>query len=912
MPRARPPDARCLANATFPLLPFLAPRAFVESPFRRTGPGWVSGTAGSVPEKEDTVTIKKGSRLPDSRCNTQNIRTEPARRPLQSSFSAHCSRGVSLLHSSRGLSPRYADIFAFARGQVRNYATKRAERRARKVGRSQALRLIRAEPSKEGVVTGKIMHAVLAEHRRRKALKLTAARFKQYMSRRQIRDTETLALDGRYRSLTRRLFNYRRMGPGVFYTGVQESNLAPEGNLAWGLAALDRRVYPGVRRSCHFLELRHDVRCNDWISRLWQGVEIDGEERLYQNWIDMGDDLRNESWHLILLDLLDRRPSRALQFLKVLGQTLADSHAIFLVDAFEHLARRVNTKAPSTLVAEKTQQFDHQREQFVPAFWHTIGPHLERYSHLCSQDLLLNIARLATLEDLKTTFDHLVEKNVFLKYYTLLSYANIFAEHGEHQYALRCLNTIVKTMHKSQAAHTVGDKLFGWSCALILRKSLKDPDSYHMTSSIVAEFLRFGVKLDTLLYNVIIHNAMDAKDHATAFNVYNLLEIEGLEADEYTYNIMLHGCTVQDDPTMFREFAEYCRQKALGSRDPYLATNYLFYVARTSSLDTFSAASGRKVLDTFNDCFQSGALAPFLGSSPALKEGLLAPTIPAVFMVLQTMIKNAFTTGNQSVLDMYRHFIRIIQDGKFPILNELARGTYIWNAFLLAFCKGQQFANASHLIKMLSESKDPTLKLPQPDLISWNIFLAAFFKTDQVEAAERVFEIMRSRGVEPDQFTYSTLVLGYARAQHLGKVGQVLPFLDQKTQLAPILLSALAKMQQRGELMRRLEDSRVLRDRDEQRKTEDKQRVQEERWALRRLNQGTMRFSKPGQQKKGPRNSNSIEENTSESKAKIHNALSTDEKDDTPSREKEHDWKPTGTAHVRLRSLKGKRRGFIW
>lgn len=997
MPRARPPDGRCLANATSSLFPFLAPRAVVESPFPRAQSRWAPGTAGNISAEKNSIDRGGSTRASDSRLYAQPASTCPIS-PLRTCCGPQGVRGAPRLRATNPRLSQYADISTIVRSQVRNYATTRAERRARNVSH-KALRKFRVEPRKERAVGltktheigfnislvparqyfgkqrarsdksgGRIIQtmrrkakepkkntqdgcgsegigferkspcqihvplsrdktgnapiaseAVLTDSRRRKALKRTTAVFQRYMSKRESTGRTILALDGQYRSLTRRLLNYRRIGPDSYFTGVQGADLTPRDILMWGLAALDRRVYPGVRRSSHSLELRHDQRCNDWITRLWQGVEIGGDERLYQNWMDMGPELQMESWHLILLDLLDRRPLRALRFLKVLGQTLPSSHAIFLADAFEHLARRYTSNLLGGQGSEKTKPYSASawktnqlgsgaRKDFLTTFWQVIGPHLGRKKHLCSQDLLLNIARLATIDDLKVVFDQMVEKKVCILFHTLLSYSNIFAKNGEHQYALRCLNLIVEKMPNLASEHTVGNKMFAWSCALILRRSLQDRDSYHMTSSIVAEFLRFGVRLDTSLYNVVMQNAMDAKDHATAFNVYNLLKREGLKPDEYTYNIMLHGCTLQDDPVVFNDFAEHCRHKALELRDPYLATNCLFYTARISSHDTFNAATERKMLDMYWNLFQSSPLTPFLGSSPSLREGLLPPTIPAVFMVLQAMIRNASNTSNDSVWHMYQYFIRIIQEGKHPVLNELSKGTYIWNAFLLAFCNGQQFGNASHLIKMLSESKDPILKLPKPDITSWNIFLAAFFKTEQLEAAERVFDIMRSRGIEPDQFTYSTLVLGYARAQHLGKVSQVLPYLDQKVTLAPMLLSALAKMQQRGDLMRRLEETRVLREQDEQRKANDKKRELEERWTL-QPNKYTIRFYKASPKKKVPivpRATSTTD--TPELSQNIYNGSSTPQVDKPLSIEKQEDgWNPSVSAGLQRRRMKERR-----
>ena len=57
--------------------------------------------------------------------------------------------------------------------------------------------------------------------------------------------------------------------------------------------------------------------------------------------------------------------------------------------------------------------------------------------------------------------------------------------------------------------------------SLTLHRSMLNREGYHETTRIVGAFVDLGVKLDILLYNIVMHNAMEASDYSTAFKVFN-------------------------------------------------------------------------------------------------------------------------------------------------------------------------------------------------------------------------------------------------------------------------------------------------------------------------------------------------------------------------------------------------------
>ncbi|KAI4700019.1 hypothetical protein J4E81_004054 [Alternaria sp. BMP 2799] len=219
---------------------------------------------------------------------------------------------------------------------------------------------------------------------------------------------------------------------------------------------------------------------------------------------------------------------------------------------------------------------------------------------------------------------------------------------------------------------------------------------------------------------------------------------------------------------------------------------------------------------SYSRLFTTAPLQPFVGygtaslgnavmsqDSSTPESVRISPSHVTLYIMLQTEIQSALAVSNMRVYNLYLKFKSVVQEGGHPAFNEMARQPQIWNAFLYAFCQKQQFANASQLIQ------DMTNGPAKPNVYSWNIFMQAFFKTGQIQAAERIFEIMRDRGTDPSKYTWGVMMRGYANAQLVDQIDDILPHLDAEDESDPDLLRFLAKVVDRRKLMTILEKSRL-------------------------------------------------------------------------------------------------------
>ncbi|KAJ4378208.1 hypothetical protein N0V86_005908 [Didymella sp. IMI 355093] len=825
MPRARVPSACLTAGADTLILPWLAPRAFAESLVTRRRERR-DGKSKSARKEEvqhrhgQIITFSDATFLP---CRSQAPPTYEQHRQASLSTGASCRTPT---RSSLDL--RYADISSFARRHTRGYATV-PEGWVDPFSQAQPLvvdqvasgtRYSRRRSWKEQIAQETEGLDPQAVGRRRVKLIAQAEERMQAQARRLQRDKRNykhkLVYDGQYRSLKRLVLSLKRWDHTVANVSKYSDYHADDERwLLDTFAALDRNAYAKVNALTKPITIEHDPRCQTFTEELLEGVERDGPGRIWMNWHMFQS--KQKYYETTLVYMLEHKPGYAQNLMTVLAldNELPQNKFILLADGLAYLAKLHLKEQYSPDQGWEASPAANVRK-FITTF---INCTEKVDSAVFSQDLLYSLVLLADPADLKKVYEALIEARTRLAVGTVLHFASAFAEAGETTYALQCLERRLELFHKTDREAFVASDVFRWTCAAVLRGSMRQAKNYHETPGIVAKFVEFGVKMDLLLYDVVMHNAMDAGDFATAFKVFNALEDNGLKADKHTYSILLHGCTTQNDPTMFKAFADFCLKKAKELEDPWLATDYLYYVYICEQSKPNHSLDNNLMWRTYLDLFDWAPLKPFTKfGSRAMKDNIdqdeiasasnperkkLAPTEQAVYLMLQTEAQIIQLLPTAYLEKVYRIFKRgIFEENAHPTLRSLAQKPIIWNVFLHAFCKKQQYASASNLIK------DMTTHGTAPNVYSWNMFMQTFFKSGQVAPAERVFELMRARGVDPDPYTYGVMVRGYAKAQLVDRIGETMQHISEEEQLDPDLIRALAKVQRRADLTASLERNR--------------------------------------------------------------------------------------------------------
>ncbi|KAH6639622.1 hypothetical protein C7974DRAFT_283195, partial [Boeremia exigua] len=799
MPRARFPSASLIASADGLLLPWLAPRAFAESagPPRRHG----------APQK-DARALRRG---PVAGAHAAGLPHRPRLGPAQSGACLAPTR-------TRPADLRYLDIASFAHHHARAYATDSQAAPADSPHRTTATNDARASRYSQKLPWEARLDEQLEGLTPQQAARLRAHhiarakdRLEQHTARLQ-RDVgryqNQLLYDGQYRSLRRYILSLEQWDLRTLHVRADEPSLLG------AFSALERSVYPQLAALTKPITLRHSKESRDVAEQLLEGVDRDGGKRIYFNWQCLGD--QQDQCAGALMYMLHHKPAYAQDFITVLATDEHLSRETFplIADALAYLALlHLKGHYPDGQGWEPTP--DANTRRFVATFLNCTR-HLD--TAVYSQDLLHSLVRLVDVDTLKKIYVAVIYERTRFSLGTVLHYASTFGHAGEYDFALGCLKKRLRDATEDKRKNVVNSDLFRWTCATILRGSMRDVANYRETPGIVAAFVKLGVKMDLLLYDVIMRNAMEAGDYTTAFKVFNALEANGLTPDKYTYSILLHGCTTHADPAMFNTFAELCLAKAKELQDPWLATDYLYYAYTCEHNKPVADRNHTRVWAAYLSLFDPAPLAPFTRSgSRAMRDALdhetashtpasppkLPPPPAALYLVLQTEIHALAPLPLPYLARLYHAYTHILATPRaHPTLVRLAATPIAWNAFLHAFCARAQYADAAALIAHMANHVPP-------NVFTWNIFMQAFFKTQQVAAAERVGALMQDAGVEPDAYTHGVMVRGYAGAQMVRRVADVMPHVPVDEQLAPDLLRLLAGVQDRKALEEALERVRV-------------------------------------------------------------------------------------------------------
>ncbi|XP_021715311.1 pentatricopeptide repeat-containing protein At5g50990-like [Chenopodium quinoa] len=133
-----------------------------------------------------------------------------------------------------------------------------------------------------------------------------------------------------------------------------------------------------------------------------------------------------------------------------------------------------------------------------------------------------------------------------------------------------------------------------------------------------------------------------------------------------------------------------------------------------------------------------------------------------------------------------------IDCGKLDFARRLLDETPCWNADLIT---GNIMISRFMKNGDVEAAKRVFFNMPLKDVVSWNSLIGGCVKNSRVEEALRMFKDMCLLGVEPDEFTFSSVIAGCAR---LGALDHALwihnLLIEKEIALNDILLSAIIDM----------------------------------------------------------------------------------------------------------------------
>jgi len=384
--------------------------------------------------------------------------------------------------------------------------------------------------------------------------------------------------------------------------------------------------------------------------------------------------------------------------------------------------------------------------------------------------------------------------HVYVHGQTFLHIASHLAHLGNLRESMECL------LEAPEFGIRIDDKAFMSVCATILRRTSDQPEGLRICLSIIQNLVKIGVRINVQLCNIVILNAVEAGDLSTAFSVYHSLVDHGLQADAYTYAIILKGCkkAFKDTETLHATIQSTVHGTDL-TKEPIVAAEvlhclYLFHFGTNpSSAWSNISLAYRQMFDT-KPLEALGILTPTTWR--ATTQDLSQPSTAAIGIMLSAWLRTMSRNPDQH-LEVYGKFRTLARSGEAPYA-EMARTDHIFNLFLKVFCdKKTGLPYAADVIRDMQSSNGPRPPTQSPEQLdsnhseesesldgarnnpfdssskpppsfckptvrSWSILLKGFTKAKKMELAEQVLAYMRDQGIEPNLVTWNSLFDGYA------------------------------------------------------------------------------------------------------------------------------------------------------
>ncbi|WPG98271.1 pentatricopeptide repeat-containing protein, chloroplastic [Acrodontium crateriforme] len=519
-----------------------------------------------------------------------------------------------------------------------------------------------------------------------------------------------------------------------------------------------------------------DPKAAEWAEILLQQmkggvgtIHIESFARQYQK-------IGREVWSQATLWLLNNDKARVLDFLLATHTAPFYPPINFVEDCLQHLAEYCDHLNPSDakdysaklinafcILADRQNT---ERLQIRSSFVRLILPH-------------------STHEQVSKLYGAAKVCQVKQHPYTLHHISAFFAKSGHLEQAIDAL------LEARAAGADMNSVAFRSNCSTLLRQSIQHPGGMRMCLRLINNLVKVGVTLTNQLCNIIMLNAVEARDFNTVFSVYHSLREQGLKPDAYTFGILLKACKVDiDNADALKNTIEDAIASGTVRDNVVVSTSILDCLAVHHAKHNPRTAYST-VINAYTELFDVAPLkqlgldlpgpSSLLPPEPVEKPTaqLMQPSPHAINIVLAIYLQHG--PANRDARQIYNNWRNLVKTGVEP-LASLATTTYTSLVFLLNFIQSKStLIHATRIVKDMQTMLPSAANVVQhpPDVQIWSVFLHGFTKHGQMKLAEQVLEYMRSKGIEPNEITWNTLLAGYAEEQDMDGLLGTLRRLDQ-------------------------------------------------------------------------------------------------------------------------------------
>ncbi|KAG0651811.1 Pentatricopeptide repeat-containing [Hyphodiscus hymeniophilus] len=561
-------------------------------------------------------------------------------------------------------------------------------------------------------------------------------------------------------------------------------------------------------------------------------IGTESSTSLYTAWQALPDEIRRDIWPELMLTALDKYPTKAL---KVLAATYTESWppGYAVSDSFDYIILHY--------LGDRTSKHSKNALDIFGALDQMLRKGPLGHFQLSQKSVWLLLKNLdhgfvGSLFQILKAADHPLTKHTLMHFPSQLRLSNGPDERID---ILRRLRQAGSDFNSVEVLSV---------CATLLQRKNRSSEVFEL-------MLDCGMKPNIIIYNVLLQNSVEAGDPETAWQIHDMMIENGIETDAYTYSLLLMDGKLRGDRSSIKRILNIVGER--GMRNAHIATDILhtIYISRqehnlSPRREAKPAKLFERMLKTYQQYFRLEPLTrlvpwldlmcPTYASSlkcndsdlllPS-KDSLMVPEVPTLVVMLTALMKEC--SEPVLIVRLYNDFHDLVIAGD-PTATALAKSTHLYNIILMALGRFQEtLVLCPRLIgDMLSPhvaertsvtidsqstveeqptsepSSNPQRLHPKPDVYTWSILLKVFMDHGQPRAAEKVLSMMEERKVWPNQVTWNSLIVGYARMQDMSMTVNAVDRLRRSGfQLDGVSMKGLSYFQNRRALIEALKAS---------------------------------------------------------------------------------------------------------
>ena len=402
----------------------------------------------------------------------------------------------------------------------------------------------------------------------------------------------------------------------------------------------------------------------------------------------------------------------------------------------------------------------------LKALWHLTSKFIERddVKNLRTYTIPESLVRLILLYchdgGVLVFYKRLSTNKVVLHAHTMLHFLDRFIHMRRYDLCLTLLATISSTGFS--LAHPQVQGL----CTKLLRVHWEVKNPYTLSSWILTRMLELGIQPNTVMYNAMVQNAVEAHDFDTVLALYDFAKRSQFGIDYQTRGLMLKAAKDSGNVEMLNIVLREASEHPEVVKDARVAGTILHLICIFSPDNEYPS-----MLDFYKRYFDLRPLQELRLCGPktkSLTSTNFVPTQPGHWVLGQMVAAyNKLPRASDDLITRYNIYHDLVRQNH-PLIAPLAQYEYVPNSFVRAF--GRDLETLPHCITvikhMLEDPPSPAQSgYAAPTVRTWNMLAASYFRHNQAIAAEKVLSMMYERGLEPNTVTRNTMVQGYSARQ---------------------------------------------------------------------------------------------------------------------------------------------------